>query len=638
MNKPLRIALLVIADIISINLAFYLAIFLRFDGMTGQGADYENHMKVFSNHWIFMTLIGLAVFYFFRLYKSVWRYASIGELIQVIMALFVNTALLVSYFMATQVFVARSIYIFYGILAMIFVGGFRFSYRLLRRIRNHELFSNAPYTRVMIIGAGDAGAVVIRELKNSNKLNSKPVAIIDDDKSKEGTAIFQVPVVGQRKDIVMVAEKMRIDEIIIAMPSASKQAVREIVEECKKTKCSLKTLPGIYELIDGKIDVNAIRNVRIEDLLGREVIDLNTKEIGEYITGKKVLITGGGGSIGSELARQIALFKPKELILLDIYENNVYDLQNELKRKYKINDHDHGYSCDDNEDFCLRVIIASVRDRDRMEEIMQEVQPDIVFHAAAHKHVPLMEHNPKEAIKNNIFGTFNVAQAACKSQVKRFVMISTDKAVNPTNIMGATKRMCEMIIQSLDKTSTTEFALVRFGNVLGSNGSVVPLFERQIAEQGYITVTHPEIIRYFMTIPEAARLVIQAGAMAKGGEIFILDMGEPVKILDLAKDIIRLSGLEPDVDIPIRITGLRPGEKLYEELLLKEEGIQSTRHQKIFIGKPIDIEYNKLLTSLDALKKALKDNTDEEIKIIMQELVPTYKPDLSEQTIRRTFL
>lgn len=637
MPRILRIALLGFADIVSVNLAFYLAIYLRFDGSTDPQnlSVYFYHLQVFSSHWFLMTVISLVVFYFFRLYKSVWRYASIGELMQVIMAVFVNTALIVSYFVGTQVNISRSVYIFYGILLMIFVGGFRFSYRLLRRIKNHELISTTPGKRVMIIGAGDAGAVIIRELKNHVQLNSKPVAIIDDDKSKEGTMIFQVPIVGQRTDIVRIAEKMKIDEIIIAMPSASKQAVREIVEECRKTKCMLKTLPGIFELIDDKIDINAIRNVQIEDLLGREVINLNTKEIGDYITGKKVLITGGGGSIGSELARQIALFRPLELILLDIYENNVYDLQNELIRKYNVVEHNHGYCKEDGYDFCLRVVIASVRDQHRIEEIMHEIQPDIVFHAAAHKHVPLMEHNPKEAVKNNIFGTFNVAKAASNNNVKKFVMISTDKAVNPTNIMGATKRMCEMIIQSIDKTSKTEFALVRFGNVLGSNGSVVPLFEKQIAEQGFITVTHPDIIRYFMTIPEAARLVIQAGAMAMGGEIFVLDMGEPVKILDLAKDIIRLSGYEPDIDIPIVFSGLRPGEKLYEELLMDEEGIQNTRHEKIFIGRPIDIDYNTLLASLNELKECINTKGDSELRELMHILVPTYKvasPNLLDET------
>lgn len=629
MQKNIRIALLVIADVMLINIAFYLALYLYFDGNIIQ-----DYLLAYTTHWIIISLINIVVFYFFKLYRSVWRYASIDEMIQVAVAVFVSTALIVSYFVAFRIYFPRPIYVFMGIFNLLFIGGFRLSYRLFRRLRKIDNSSSVPGKRVMIIGAGDAGAVIIRELKNHVQLNSKPVAIIDDDKSKEGTLIYQVPIVGQRADIVELSEKMNIDEIIIAMPSASKQAVREIVNECRKTKCMLKTLPGIYELIDGKIDINAIRNVQIEDLLGREVINLNTKEIGEYITGKKVLITGGGGSIGSELARQIALFRPKELILLDIYENNVYDLQNELIRKFKVKDYDHGYNCDEDFDFCLRVVIASVRDQKRIEEIMMEIQPDIVFHAAAHKHVPLMEHNPKEAVKNNIFGTYNVALAASKNNVKKFVMISTDKAVNPTNIMGATKRMCEMIIQSIDKVSKTEFALVRFGNVLGSNGSVVPLFEKQIAEQGFITVTHPDIIRYFMTIPEAARLVIQAGAMAKGGEVFVLDMGEPVKILDLAKDIIRLSGYEPEIDIPIRFSGLRPGEKLFEELLMDEEGIKSTGHEKIFIGRPIDIDYNSLLKSLEDLRICVNTKSDKDLKEMMHTIVPTYQtsnPNLQDE-------
>ena len=383
MQKLLRIALLIVADIISINLAYYFALYLRFDGKIEQ-----QYLIVYQNHWILITLLSLVVFYFFKLYKSVWRYASISEMMQVATASFVATALIVSYFMATQVDLPRSIYVFAGIFNLLFVGGFRLSYRLLRRLRKHDNIPTGPVKKIMIIGAGDAGAVIIRELKNHIQLNSKPVAIIDDDKSKEGTLIYQVPVVGQRKDISLVAEKMKIDEIIIAMPSASKQSIREIVDECRKTKCKLKTLPGIYELINGKIDINTIRNVQIEDLLGREVIDLNTKEINDYITGKKILISGGGGSIGSELARQIALCRPKELILLDIYENNVYDLQNELIRKYKIQEYNHGYDLSVSCDFYLRVIIASVRDQPRIEEIMEEVRPDIIFHAAAHKHVP----------------------------------------------------------------------------------------------------------------------------------------------------------------------------------------------------------------------------------------------------------
>lgn len=621
MQKTIRIALLVLADIVAVNLSFYLSFYLRFDGLFP-----PLYWQVVADHWLYITVISLIVFYFFRLYKSVWRYASTSELMQIGMAAFVATALLVSYFLARQIFLPRSIYVFWGILTMLFTGGFRLSYRLLRRLYRREQASDVPSRRVMIIGAGDAGAVIIRELKNHTQLNSKPVAIIDDDKSKTGTLINQVPVVGQRKEIAEMAKKYRIDEIIIAMPSASRKAIREIIEECRKTKCDLRTLPGIYELIDGRIDINAIRKVQIEDLLGRDVIELDSLATEVFLTGKVVLVTGAGGSIGSELSRQIALCHPHELILFDIYENSVYDLQNELRRKFNLQEYDCGYQPGVACDLRLRVIIGSVRDQVRVDEVLAEVRPQVIFHAAAHKHVPLMEQNPKEAVKNNVFGTLNVARSACKFDVNRFVMISTDKAVNPTNVMGATKRLCEMIIQALDRESKTEFSLVRFGNVLGSNGSVVPLFQKQISEQGFITVTHPDIIRYFMTIPEAARLVIQAGAMAKGGEIFILDMGEPVRIADLARDIIRLSGYEPETDIPIRYTGLRPGEKLFEELLMDEEGLHSTAYDKIFIGKPIEIDYNTLMERLDRLSDCIRTGSDNDLRLLMQEIVPTYKP------------
>ena len=408
----------------------------------------------------------------------------------------------------------------------------------------------------------------------------------------------------------MIAEKMNIDEIIIAIPSVSKKEIGSIVEICKKTKCKLKILPGIYEIIDGQVSIKKIRDVQIEDLLGRDEVKLNIDEISSYIEGKSILVTGGGGSIGSELCRQIARFKPRKLAIFDIYENNAYDIQNELLRRYK--------------DLNLDVIIGSIRDKKRINEIIEKEKPDVIFHAAAHKHVPLMENNPREAIKNNVFGTLNLAQAADRYGVKRFVMISTDKAVNPTNVMGATKRICEMIVQSMNEISKTEFVAVRFGNVLGSNGSVIPLFKKQIEEGGPVTVTHPDVVRYFMTIPEAAQLVIQAGAMANGGEIFILDMGEPVKIIDLAKDLIRFSGFEPNVDIPIKITGLRPGEKLFEELLLDEEGIKATKHDKIYIGKPTYIDYKLLLKSINELGNVAENGEDKDVKGYLKSIVPSY--------------
>lgn len=615
MQKRVRVIFLVLLDIALINLAYYLALYLRFDGKIE-----VQYLKVYINNALIITLLKILVFYYFKLYRSLWRYASVEELMNVVVASVVANAGVVSLLFALQTHLPRSVYAITTMLDMMLIGGARFSYRALRRLKGSELKNGNGFKRVMIIGAGDAGAMVIRELKNHTQLNSKPVAIIDDDSIKEGQRINGVPVMGQRVDISIVANKMKIDEIIIAIPSAGKGEIRKIVQECKKTKAKLKILPGIYELIDGQVSIKEIRDVQIEDLLGRDEVELNIDEISEYLKGKKVLVTGGGGSIGSELCRQIAKFKPDTLCILDIYENSAYDLQNELKSRYR--------------DLNLKVIIASIRDKSRIDEIMKDIKPDVIFHAAAHKHVPLMEDNPKEAIKNNVFGTLNLAQAADKYGVKRFVMISTDKAVNPTNIMGASKRICEMIIQSIDKGSKTEFVAVRFGNVLGSNGSVIPLFRKQILEGGPVTVTHPEIIRYFMTIPEAAQLVIQAGAMAKGGEIFVLDMGEPVKIVDLARDLIRLSGFEPDLDIPILFTGLRQGEKLFEELLLDEEGIQSTGHDKIFIGKPIFTDYKLILKSIHTLREIIDESDSDTLKEHVQQIVPTYNICSVENTIK----
>lgn len=615
MEKKSKTFLLLLIDTILISFSYYAAFYLRFDGNID-----AQYIHTFLQNVFAITVIKISVFYFFNLYNSLWRYASVEELIKVIASIIISNAGVISYLYLYSVHFPRSIYVIATLLDMVFIGGSRFSYRAMKRIRQNDII-HAPgrkkLKKVMIIGGGDAGALVIRELKNHVQLNSEPVAVIDDDIKKQGKMINGVPVLGTRLDIPSVAVKKSIDEIIIAIPSASRKEIRQIVEESKKTRCKLKILPGMYELIDGKVSVSQIRDVEIEDLLGREPVKLDIEEISGYLKGKKVLVTGGGGSIGSELCRQIAKFHPSQLVILDIYENNAYEIQNELKSIYNIhNEGDEGLN--------LKVVIASIRDKERIEEIFREISPDVVFHAAAHKHVPLMEDNPKEAIKNNVFGTLNVAQAANKYGVKRFVMISTDKAVNPTNIMGASKRMCEMIIQSMNTVSETEFVAVRFGNVLGSNGSVIPLFKKQIAKGGPVTVTHEEVIRYFMTIPEAAQLVIQAGAMAKGGEIFILDMGEPVKILDLAKDLIRLSGFEPNVDIPIEIIGLRPGEKLFEELLLDEEGIKSTDHKKIFIGKPVFTDYKLLMKSLEQLKGVINECSVEELKDYIEEIVPTY--------------
>ncbi|MBU5294115.1 polysaccharide biosynthesis protein [Anaerosalibacter bizertensis] len=601
-----RNIILIFLDIVLINLAYILALYLRFDGRIPQF-----FMENYINNAIAISLIKIVVFYFFKLYKSIWKFASIDEMIEIVLASIVANAIVIAYMTLSEAKLPRSIYLMTPVLDMALVGGVRFSYRALSRVKNGVPKYAAHCKRVLIVGAGSAGSMIIKELRNHQRLNSLPVAIVDDDLTKQGQSINGVPIVGTRKDIPKVCKDESIDEIIIAIPSANKKEIREIVNETRKTSCKTKIVPGIYELIDGQVSIKEIRDVEIEDLLGREEICLDMNKICGYIENKRVLVTGGGGSIGSELCRQIARFGPEELMILDIYENNAYDIQNELLRKY--------------DDLNLKVLIASVRDKERVEEIIQSEKPDVVFHAAAHKHVPLMEENPEEAIKNNVFGTLNVVQASDTYNVKKFVLISTDKAVNPTNVMGATKRICEMIIQSINKESSTEFVAVRFGNVLGSNGSVIPLFKKQIAEGGPVTVTHPEVIRYFMTIPEACQLVLQAGSMAKGGEIFILDMGEPVKIMDLAKDLIRLSGFEPDVDIPIEITGLRPGEKLYEELLLDEEGISDTGHNKIFIGKPIFTDYNYLIEELEKLKDITNTGDIEKIKQSIKKIVPTYE-------------
>ncbi|NLM04713.1 MAG: polysaccharide biosynthesis protein, partial [Clostridiales bacterium] len=552
MRKRFISGVLIIIDTILINFAFLLAFYIRFDGNI-MGDMAAGYFEVYLKNAFVLTLIKLTLLYVFGLYKSLWKYASIEEVIQIVGASFVTNTGVITYMMMTQQRLPRSIYILIFLLDIILIGGVRLSYRMTRNIRTrnfNQFFGRNIQKRIMIIGAGQAGAMVIKELKRHGDLNSKAVAIIDDDESKLGARIHGVPVLGDRYHIRKIAEAKKVDEIIIAIPSGSKNEVRKIVEECSRTKCKLKILPGIYEIIDGQVSIKEIRDVEIEDLLGRDPIKVDLDEISSYLTDKVVLVTGGGGSIGSELCRQIASFHPSKLLILDIYENNAYDIQNELKMTCPKLD--------------LEVLIASIRDKERLNEIFSQYKPEVVFHAAAHKHVPLMEASPQEAVKNNIFGTKNVAECAHEFGSRRFVLISTDKAVNPTNIMGATKRVAEMLIQSMDKMSKTEFVAVRFGNVLGRNGSVIPLFKKQIAAGGPVTVTDPEMTRYFMTIPEAVQLVIQAGSMAKGGEIFILDMGDPVKIMDLAKNLIRLSGFEPDVDMDIEIIGLRPGEKLYE--------------------------------------------------------------------------
>ena len=561
-------------------------------------------------YW-YLSNIFIVYFTFFmcRLYFVVFKSVGLRDSLKVIVAALcvcvVNLPLIFAFKEVCTISTCVVYSVALGILTLLI----RFSKRIINAVR-FTLNGDKKRVRAMIVGAGDAGTTLIREIQNTDKIDYYPVCLVDDNETKVGKSISGVKVVGTTQDIKKAAEKYGIEEILIAIPSAPKAQIKRIFEICKTTDCKVKILPGIYQIVNGEANVSSLRPVQITDLLGREQIKVNIDEIIGYIEGQTVLVTGGGGSIGSELCRQIASHNPKQLIILDIYENNAYDIEQELKRKYpQLN---------------LLALIASLRDKGKMIDVFEKYRPDIVFNAAAHKHVPLMETSPNEAIKNNVFGTLNVARCADKYGVKTFVQISTDKAVNPTNVMGATKRICEMIIQTIGKHSKTKFVAVRFGNVLGSNGSVIPLFERQIAEGGPVTVTHKDIIRYFMTIPEAVSLVLQAGAYAKGGQIFVLDMGEPVKIYDLAYNLIKLKGLEPNVDIEIKCTGLRPGEKLYEERLMDEEGMQTTPNGLINIANPIDIDEDFLWAELDKLYKAAYEETPD-MKHLISELVTTYK-------------
>ena len=511
--------------------------------------------------------------------------------------------------------IPRSYYFFYFILLSITTLITRFSYRILHTMQNGIKKSAKHSRNTIVIGAGEAGNMIIKELKSSKYLNQKVVCVIDDNPSKKGKYIHGIRIIGGRDMIQEAAKKYDAEEIILAIPSAGNKATRDILRICNLTDCKLKILPGMYQLINDEVGVSNMREVSIEDLLGRDAINIDMESVGQYVSNKRVLVTGGGGSIGSELCRQIAAHNPKLLIIFDIYENNAYEIQQELIRKYP--------------NLKLEVLIGSVRNTSRIESVMEYYRPEVVFHAAAHKHVPLMEDSPNEAIKNNVFGTYKTARAADKYGVKKFVLISTDKAVNPTNIMGASKRMCEMIVQTFSKYSRTEYVIVRFGNVLGSNGSVIPLFKKQMEAGGPVTVTHPDIIRYFMTIPEAVSLVLQAGAYAHGGEIFVLDMGEPVKIADLAKNLIRLSGYTLGVNMEIKYTGLRPGEKLYEELLTKEEGLQKTANDLIFIGKPLEFD------EVHFLSQSLKKRRWKKVRILKKKLLKLFQRIISGRKTRR---
>lgn len=590
------------------------ALLLRFDFR--YSAIPEMYLRGHVRILVYLMAVTLVVFYCSRLYHSIWRLASMAELKRIVTAFLALIPLYIIGGLLAGIRMPVSYFLMGYVLSFCLVTACRFSFRIYRaftdryRYRSEENGENGYPDRVMIIGAGVAGQVILKELLHGGRVNTKVCCLIDDNPAKKGKMLEGIPIVGNRYSILNMVVKYGITRIIYAIPNTTAANRKDILNICKESGCRLQALPGIYQLINGEVSVSKLRDVDILDLLGREQIRVNNEEILHTICGKTVLVTGGGGSIGSELCRQIARSAPARLIIFDIYENNAYDIQQELKKRYP--------------DLNLTVLIGSVRNAGRIRSVMHTYRPDIVFHAAAHKHVPLMEDSPNEAIKNNVIGTYKTAMAAAEAEVKKFVLISTDKAVNPTNIMGASKRLCEMVVQMMNRKSDTEFVAVRFGNVLGSNGSVIPLFKRQIAEGGPVTVTDKRVIRYFMTIPEAVSLILQASYYAKGGEIYILDMGEPVHIDEMARNLIRLSGFIPDVDIRIEYTGLRPGEKLYEELLKDEEGLQKTANELIFIGRPLEMDDEAFVKKLEELDRAsMEDAAD--IKELVAEIVPSYQ-------------
>lgn len=617
MGQKLRLAGLVILDILCINLSYIFGLLIRFEFLTD--GQFRIYFGNYGKMWVFVTVIEIIIFALAGLYRSLWRYASTAEMLQIFATCIIATMAGTFCLIVTKNPLPRSVYIMAGMLLVFFVGAIRFSYRSVRNFRHPGTFNLASddyhQERILLVGAGDAAATLIKEVRMHSGNMQKIVVAVDDDPAKKNQRISGVRIAGNRNNIPELVEKYRIDEIIISIPTATKEQLSEIVDICHKTKCKLKILPGIIDLVDGRVSVSALRDVDIEDLLGREPVQVNLSEISGYLENRIVMVTGGGGSIGSELCRQVVKFNPRRLVIVDIYENSSYEIQLELRRKYP--------------ELHLDVAIGSIADKDRMAEIFEKYHPHVVFHAAAHKHVPLMEDSPGEAVVNNVIGTNNCMDLAEQFKADKFILISTDKAVNPTSVMGATKRICEMLMQyHAQHSNRTDFAAVRFGNVLGSNGSVIPLFRAQIANGGPVTVTHKDITRYFMTIPEAVQLVIQAGAMATGGEIFILDMGEPVKIMDLAENLIRLSGFEPYEDIDIQVTGLRPGEKLYEELLLSEEGIKETSHNKIFIGHPIPASegFSDMIDEgVDKNIEKLKGRSDSDVRNWIKNIVPNYQ-------------
>lgn len=604
MRSQLRVYILVIVDAILINIGLLAAFFFRF---FDEGTVIKN-IKVSLVIFLLSTILYISSFYAFRLYNRVWSYASTGELLAVIYSVSVGAmgTVAASFFLRT--WLPRSIIILAWAFTIILVGGSRFAWRLYieKKRANGAILGR----KALIVGAGDAGAMVARELLNNRQIDIKPIAFVDDDPSKKNLSLLGIPVLGSREDIAEIVNKYSIDEIIIAIPSANGQAIRSILQICRTTRANIKILPGVYEIIDGRVTVDRIRPLQLEDLLHRDPVKVDLDSIAGYLRERVVLVTGAGGSIGSELCRQVACFEPARLVILGHGENSIQKIWHELSRAFP--------------DLDLAIEIADVRDYPRIQYVFSKHLPDVVFHAAAHKHVPLMEMHPVEAIKTNVFGTRKVAKAAHEARTKIFIYISTDKAVNPSSVMGASKLMAELIIRQLGNQSHTIFAAVRFGNVLGSNGSVVPIFREQIRQGGPVTVTHPEMTRYFMTIPEAVSLVIQAGTIAKGGEVFLLDMGEPVKIVELAEDMIRLCGYEPGKDIDVVFTGIRPGEKLYEELLTSEEGASATYHKKIFVARPSLIDANTMENELKNLEKLQHEADCEKIFEVLKRVIPGF--------------
>jgi FlaA1/EpsC-like NDP-sugar epimerase len=578
----------------------YLSLYIRFEGSVE-----TKYLLTLLNFLPLIVIVRLATFHFFGLYNRIWRYASINELVAIIMAVTASSAVIAAIMHWSIPGFPRSIYLLSWVFDIVLIGGSRLGVRVLYHIRQRQASRSV---NVLIVGAGDAGAMIAREIQQRVHDDKRVIGFIDDDIGKHNQMLYGAKVLGTRYDIVKIVANCQVQEIIIAMPSIGGRLLRQIMKECRKTNCAIKVVPGLYELIDGKASVDQLRDVDLEDLLRREPVRLDLDEIASYLAGKRVLVTGAGGSVGSELCRQIARLGPASLVLLGKGENSIYEIDRELRGKHS--------------ELAITPVIADIRDTNRINNVFNTYKPEVVFHAAAHKHVPLMESQPEEAVSNNVFGTKVVAEAAERSGTAVFVMISTDKAVNPTSIMGATKRLAELVIQNIGKKSKTKFIAVRFGNVLGSRGSVIPLFKQQIAAGGPVTVTHPEMTRYFMTIPEAAQLVLQAGAIAKGGEVFVLDMGEPVQILDLAHDLIELSGFTPETDIPIVFTGIRPGEKLFEELLTAEEGTQASKHEKIHVANLRPINKDKLSRGLQRLRTL---NGQEDIIYVLEELVPYYR-------------